>query len=110
MLHRVSLNRATAVALMDGPGAVLVLIDGLAAGGDLDNYHLLRAARAELLRRMYWITGDSRRLAGVGCDAGLCWGTADLGARLSSWFDLVGQRDCGLHVHFAGKTTQGQQA
>lgn len=52
LLHRVSLNRATAVAMMDGPGAVLVLVDGLAAGGDLDNYHLLREARAELLRRI----------------------------------------------------------
>ena len=27
------------------------LIDGLAAGGDLDGYHLLHAARADLLRR-----------------------------------------------------------
>jgi RNA polymerase sigma-70 factor, ECF subfamily len=28
------------------------LIDALAAAGDLDNYHLLHAARADLLRRM----------------------------------------------------------
>jgi RNA polymerase sigma-70 factor (ECF subfamily) len=48
----VSLNRAAAVAMVDGPGPALALIDALDAGGDLDNYHLLHAARAELLRRM----------------------------------------------------------
>jgi RNA polymerase sigma-70 factor, ECF subfamily len=48
----VSLNRAVAVAMVDGPGAALALIDALAAAGDLDNYHLLHAARADLLRRM----------------------------------------------------------
>jgi RNA polymerase sigma-70 factor (ECF subfamily) len=48
----VSLNRAVAVAMVDGPGPALVLIDALAADGDLDNYHLLHAARADLLRRM----------------------------------------------------------
>ena len=47
----VSLNRAVAVAMVDGPGAALALIDALAAGGDLDGYHLLHAARADLLRR-----------------------------------------------------------
>ena len=48
----VSLNRAVAVAMIDkvtGPQQGLALIDELA--GDLDNYHLLHAARAELLRR-----------------------------------------------------------
>ena len=48
----VSLNRAAAVAMVDGPGPALALIDALDAGGELDNYHLLHAARAELLRRM----------------------------------------------------------
>jgi RNA polymerase sigma-70 factor (ECF subfamily) len=48
----VSLNRAVAVAMADGPRAGLALIDGLAAAGDLDNYHLLHAARADLLRRL----------------------------------------------------------
>jgi RNA polymerase sigma-70 factor (ECF subfamily) len=48
----VLLNRAMAVAMVDRPGAALVLVDGLAASGDLDNYHLLHAARAELLRRI----------------------------------------------------------
>ena len=48
----VSLNRAAAVAMVDGPQSALTVIDGLAAGGDLDNYHLLHAARADLLRRL----------------------------------------------------------
>jgi RNA polymerase sigma-70 factor (ECF subfamily) len=47
----VSLNRAVAVAMVQGPRPALALIDGLAAGGDLDGYHLLHAARADLLRR-----------------------------------------------------------
>jgi len=48
----VSLNRAVAVAMVDGPEAAIVIVDGLAAAGDLDSYHLLHAARADLLRRM----------------------------------------------------------
>jgi RNA polymerase sigma-70 factor (ECF subfamily) len=48
----VSLNRAVAVAMVDGPRSALVLIDALAAAGDLDDYHLLHSARAELLRRI----------------------------------------------------------
>ena len=47
----VSLNRAVAVAMADGPRAGLALIDALDAAGDLDGYHLLYAARADLLRR-----------------------------------------------------------
>jgi RNA polymerase sigma-70 factor, ECF subfamily len=47
----VSLNRAVAVAMVEGPQAALAVIDSLAATGDLDNYHLLHAARADLLRR-----------------------------------------------------------
>jgi RNA polymerase sigma-70 factor (ECF subfamily) len=47
----VSLNRAVAVAMMDGPNAGLALIDALAATGALEGYHLLHAARADLLRR-----------------------------------------------------------
>ena len=47
----VSLNRAAAVAMVEGPGRGLELIDLLAATGDLDQYHLLHAARADLLRR-----------------------------------------------------------
>lgn len=48
----VSLNRAVAVAMSDGPQPALALIDALAAKGDLDDYHLLHAARADLLRRI----------------------------------------------------------
>jgi len=47
----VSLNRAVAVAMAEGPRAGLALIDALAATSELDNYHLLHAARADLLRR-----------------------------------------------------------
>ena len=48
----VSLNRAVAIAMRDGPRRGLVLIDELAAANDLDGYHLLHAARADLLRRL----------------------------------------------------------
>jgi RNA polymerase sigma-70 factor, ECF subfamily len=46
----VALNRAVAVAMVDGPEAALALIGALA--GDLDGYHLMHAARADLLRRI----------------------------------------------------------
>ena len=48
----VRLNRAVAVAMRDGPGAGLALIDALAAEGRLTGYHYLQAARAELLHRL----------------------------------------------------------
>ncbi len=48
----VSLNRAVAVAMAEGVQAGLDLIDQLAATDDLANYHLLHAARADLLRRL----------------------------------------------------------
>ena len=48
----VSLNRAVAVAMVDGPQPALAIIDALAATSDLNNYHLLHAARADLLRRI----------------------------------------------------------
>jgi RNA polymerase sigma-70 factor, ECF subfamily len=48
----VSLNRAVAVAMVEGPGPALAIIDALAATNDLDHYHLLHAARADLLRRI----------------------------------------------------------
>lgn len=51
----VSLNRAVAVAMAQGPKAGLALIDDLAASHHLENYHLLHAAKADLLRRL----GDS---------------------------------------------------
>jgi RNA polymerase sigma-70 factor (ECF subfamily) len=48
----VALNRAVAVAMVDGPRPALALVEALAAAGDLDGYHLLHAARADLLRRL----------------------------------------------------------
>lgn len=47
----VELNRAVAIGMAAGPAAGLALIDGIAARGELDGYHLLEAARAELLVR-----------------------------------------------------------
>ena len=48
----VALNRAVAVAMADGPEPALSLIDSLAATGELEEYHLFHAARADLLRRL----------------------------------------------------------
>ena len=48
----VSLNRAVAIAMADGPRAGLAMIEGLASMNDLNDYHLLHAARADLLRRL----------------------------------------------------------
>jgi RNA polymerase sigma-70 factor, ECF subfamily len=47
----VDLNRAVAVAMADGIPAGLALVDEIAASGRLDEYHLLPATRADLLRR-----------------------------------------------------------
>ncbi|HVQ48384.1 MAG TPA: hypothetical protein VMS62_16260, partial [Gemmatimonadales bacterium] len=46
------LNRAAAVAMHDGPAAGLTLIDGILARGELRDYQLAHAARAELCRRL----------------------------------------------------------
>jgi RNA polymerase sigma-70 factor (ECF subfamily) len=48
----VDLNRAVAVAMADGPAAGLALLDELAEDRRLAGYHLLPAARADLLRRL----------------------------------------------------------
>ncbi|MGX2040634.1 RNA polymerase sigma factor [Methylocaldum sp. MU1018] len=48
----VELNRAVAVAMRDGPAAGLALVDGILARGDLEDYHLAHAARADLCRRL----------------------------------------------------------
>jgi RNA polymerase sigma-70 factor (ECF subfamily) len=48
----VELNRAAAVAMRDGPLAGLLLIDAILARGELGNYHLAHAARADLCRRL----------------------------------------------------------
>jgi RNA polymerase sigma-70 factor (ECF subfamily) len=48
----VELNRAVAVAMRDGPAAGLTLIEAILARGDLADYHLAHAARADLCKRM----------------------------------------------------------
>jgi RNA polymerase sigma-70 factor, ECF subfamily len=48
----VELNRAVAVAMRDGPSAGLALIDAILGRGDLSDYHLAHAARADLCRRL----------------------------------------------------------
>jgi RNA polymerase sigma-70 factor (ECF subfamily) len=48
----IDLNRAVAVAMRDGPAAGLALIDAILANGDLADYHLAHAARADLCRRL----------------------------------------------------------
>ncbi len=45
----VALNRAIAIGEIDGPGAALTALDAIAP--DLDNYHLMHAARGTTLRR-----------------------------------------------------------
>jgi RNA polymerase sigma-70 factor (ECF subfamily) len=48
----VSLNRAVAVAMAEGPQRGLDLMTELATASDLENYHLLHAARADMHRRL----------------------------------------------------------
>jgi RNA polymerase sigma-70 factor (ECF subfamily) len=48
----IELNRAVAVAMRDGPAAGLALIDAILERGDLLDYRLSHAARAELCRRV----------------------------------------------------------
>ena len=48
----ITLNRAVAVAMVEGPAAALGLVEQLAQGGELDDYHLLHAARADFARRL----------------------------------------------------------
>jgi len=53
----IELNRAVAVAMADGLDEGLALMDGIRR---LDDYYLLHAARADLLRRL-GRTGESAR-------------------------------------------------
>jgi RNA polymerase sigma-70 factor (ECF subfamily) len=46
------LNRAVSVAMRDGPAAGLALVDAILARGDLGDYYLAHAARADLCRRL----------------------------------------------------------
>lgn len=48
----VELNRGVAVAMRDGPQAGIEIIDGILARGELREYHLVHAARADLCRRL----------------------------------------------------------
>ncbi|MFC6633452.1 RNA polymerase sigma factor [Microbulbifer taiwanensis] len=58
VLHRLSpspvvaLNRAVAIAMRDGPQAGLDLVEDILSGGELQDYHLAHAARADLCRRL----------------------------------------------------------
>jgi RNA polymerase sigma-70 factor (ECF subfamily) len=58
----VALNRAVAVAEVEGPKAALAIVDGL----DLDRYHLFHAIRADLLRRL-----DRTAEAAAACEAAI---------------------------------------
>ncbi len=51
-LSVVELNDAVALAMRDGPAAGSMLVDGILARDDLREYHLARAARADLCRRL----------------------------------------------------------
>jgi RNA polymerase sigma-70 factor (ECF subfamily) len=55
----VELNRAVAIAMRDGPAVGLTLIDAILSRGDLAEYHLAHAARADLCRRL-GRTSDAR--------------------------------------------------
>lgn len=62
ILHRlepspvIELNQAVAIAMRDGPAAGLVRIDAILDRGDLDDYYLAHAARADLCRRLDRVT------------------------------------------------------
>jgi RNA polymerase sigma-70 factor (ECF subfamily) len=56
----VELNRAAAVAMRDGPAEGLALIDAILQRGDLLDYHLAHAARADMCRRL-GAAADARR-------------------------------------------------
>jgi RNA polymerase sigma-70 factor (ECF subfamily) len=48
----IELNRAVAVAMRDGPAAGLAIVDALLARGELADYRLAHAVRADLCRRL----------------------------------------------------------
>ena len=48
----VELNRAVAITMRDGPEAGLALVDGILERGELADYHLAHAARADFCRRL----------------------------------------------------------
>jgi len=48
----IELNRAVALAMRDGPQAGLAVVDAILARGELEDYRLAHAARADLCRRL----------------------------------------------------------
>jgi RNA polymerase sigma-70 factor (ECF subfamily) len=48
----IELNRAVAIAMRDGPAAGLAIIEAILSRGDLVDYRLAHASRADLLRRL----------------------------------------------------------
>ncbi len=48
----VRLNQAVSIAMLQGPAAGLMIIEQLLAEGELKNYHLIYAAKADLCRRL----------------------------------------------------------
>jgi RNA polymerase sigma-70 factor (ECF subfamily) len=58
----VTLNRAVAVGMVEGPAAALVIVDELARSGELDEFHLLHAARADFARRLGDVSQAERSL------------------------------------------------
>jgi len=59
----VALNRAVAVGMVDGPQRALELIEEIAQEGALENYHLLHAAKADMLRRAGALIAASKAYA-----------------------------------------------
>jgi RNA polymerase sigma-70 factor, ECF subfamily len=61
----VDLNRAVAIGMAEGPETALPLVEAIAETGQLDEYYLLHATRADLLRRVGRIAeaADSYRAA-----------------------------------------------
>ena len=55
----IELNRAVGVAMLDGPAAGLAAVDNILARGELADYHLAHAARADLCRRLGMV-GEAR--------------------------------------------------
>ena len=56
----IALNRAVAIAMRDGPGAGLVIVNGLLDRGELQDYRPAHAARADLCRRL-GLVAEARR-------------------------------------------------
>ena len=48
----VELNRAVAISMVSGPEAALPLVEAIAESGQLNDYYLLHATRADLLRQL----------------------------------------------------------